>query len=141
MRHAADLVRDAHGVAELVEAVAQALAVVEDLDLVPDIGDRVAVGRAGHAAAVLEVFGDFGHRLAALAGVVFKRGGLVDDYFGESFEEGRLLLGEPLGGIDIGDVDVGIRLERRRSISSIGDRYSERGGKLLNIVDPHRAQQ
>ena len=138
---AADLLGLAHGVAELVEAVAQALAAIEQVDLVPDVGDAVAVGRAGHAAAVLEVPGDRSRGLAARAGVVLVGGGLVDHQLGEAGEERLLLFLQPVDRVDVGDVDIGGFGECFLAVGRVRHHDFEVRGKLLEVVDPYRAQQ
>ena len=74
----ADLLRDTRGRAKAEEALAETHAVVEQEDLVPEVTDAVAVRRASQQPAVLEVLGDLGDGLGALASVMLERGAVMN---------------------------------------------------------------
>ena len=123
-------------VAEGVEAIAQATAVVDKIRLMPDVGDGQAAGGAGHEPAVGEVAADLGDGLAALAGVVFVGGGFIDDEFGEAREELLVLLGQPDRGVDVSDIDVRILGEGLLTVFGARGHGREVGRELVHAVDP-----
>ncbi len=132
----------ADAVAEVKVGLAEALAAVKQLVLVPDVEDRVRVERAVHAHAVVEQRGDLGHRLRALAGVVLVRAGLVDDHRPEALVEFlQRLSGEPFGRVMVGHIDVGGAGESLFAVLRESRTDDELGGELAQVVGPGVADE
>ena len=141
VRLRSDLLRRLRRVAELIERLAQTLAVIEDEHLVPEIGDRVAVRRASEAVAVLEVLLDLVHRLRAPTGVVLEGGQLVDDERVEALEELGVLLHEPVHSVGVRHVDIRRHVERLFTLVGRRHGHSDLRGELLEVVFPRAAEE
>ena len=117
------------------------LAVVEDFDLMPDVGNGVGIGCAIECVAPLEVLGNLEHGFAALAGRVLECARFVDDELCEFTEEGRVLFGQPDSGVVVGDVDVSNCAECCVTVVGIGYAGDEVRCKLPDVCFPCWAHQ
>ncbi len=120
----------------MVERRAETFAAVDEVSLVPQVGDRVRVRGPGQPSAVFEVPGDLLDGLRALRGPVLERGQLVDDKRVELLEEAVLLLSEPLHRIGVGDVDVSLFLKCLGTVFRAGNRAPHVRCELGCIISP-----
>ena len=67
--------------------------------------------------------------------------GFIDDERVEALEERFGLLSQPLDGVSVGDVGVGVLIERRGAHVSRSHHNFERRGELLEVGRPGAAQQ
>ena len=132
----ADLDGGAYAVAEGVEGIPQALAVVDKKRLMPHVGDRPTGRCAGHEPAAFEVCADFGDGLRPQGGVVFVRGTFINDQVGELLEKRLGLSGQPLDGVGVGDVDVHVLGEGLSTVVGLGHNDTQVGCELAHAVGP-----
>ena len=126
---------------EVEEARAEALAFVEDVNLMPEVADALRHRRAAHQPAPFEVLGEFGDGLAAFALRVLVGGRLVNDDASEAGPVCFWPLDEVGDCVDVCDVDVGRCGEGLLAVVRPGDADLEVRSELADVVGPGGFEQ